>query len=141
MPNDINPAAQAIAGAIGGAAFWGFIAIIVVAAIGFQAFKHRETQRTIREMVERGQTVDPQTVARLFEMNQPPPANPHGLLIGGLVMLCIGVGFALMGFFISLDHPEARNPMLGVACLIGMIGVPLLIASAVTGKRKGAPDQ
>lgn len=141
MPSDINPTVQAMAGAIGGAAFWMFIAVIVAVAVAAQAFKHRETQRTIRQMIESGQAIDPQVLARMFEANQPPPANPQGLLIGGLVMICIGIGLALMGFFISLDHHEALHPMLGVGCLVGFIGVPLLIASFAVPKRKGAPDQ
>jgi hypothetical protein len=127
-----------LATAIGGAAFWLFIAIIVVAAVLNQTLKHRETQKTIRQAIDKGQVLDPATLERLLEANRPPPPNRTGFAAGGLILVCIGAGFALMGWFVSMDQPGTFHVFLGIGCLIAMIGVPLLILSAFVGKRNGA---
>ncbi|HEY5410886.1 MAG TPA: DUF6249 domain-containing protein [Caulobacteraceae bacterium] len=131
------PPAGPFSAAIGAAAFWMFIAIVVAVSILSQALKHRETQKTIRQAIDKGQTLDPATVTRMLEANGPPPPSRIGFIAGGLVLVGIGVGFALMGMFVSMQDPRALYPMLGLACLITMIGVPLLIASFFVGKRNG----
>jgi hypothetical protein len=127
-----------LATAIGGAAFWLFIAIIVVAAVLNQTLKHRETQKTIRQAIEKGQTLDPATLERLLQANGPPPPNRTGFAAGGLILVCIGIGFALMGWFVSGNDSQTFRVFLGIGSLIGMIGVPLLILSAFIRKRNGA---
>ncbi len=133
-PADYSP----LAAAVGGAAFWLFIAVVVVASVIGQAFRHRETQKTIRQAIERGQTLDPQTLERLLAADRPPPPNRTGLAIGGLVMVCLGGGVALMGWFGSHNNPEMFYQARGGGALIAMIGVPLLIASAFMRGRGGA---
>ena len=127
--------------AVGAAAFWAFVAVCVAAGAAQSIFRHRETQRTIRQAIESGQTLDPATLERLLQGNapapQPAPQTRFGLITGGIVMLCIGAGLAIMGWFISLDQPGAFHPMLGVGSLVGLIGVGLLVASRFAG-RSGA---
>jgi hypothetical protein len=122
-------------------AFWTFVAICVVAGAASSVMRNRETQKTIRQAIEKGQTLDPATLERLLQTNAPPPsAAPQtrfGLITGGLVMVCVGVGLAVMGWFISLDKPEAFHPMLGVGSLVGLIGVALLVSSAFVAKSNG----
>ncbi len=124
--------------AVGAAAFWAFVAICVAAGAAQAIFRNRETQKTIRLAIEKGQTLDPATLERLLQGSSPAPApapqTRFGLITGGLVMLCIGVGLAVMGWFISLDQPGAFHPMLGVGSLVGLIGVGLLIASRFAGR-------
>jgi hypothetical protein len=130
MPNDITAA-------VGAGAFWAFISICVIAGVASGIFRHRETQKTIRQAIERGQTLDPETMDRLIRSNRPPPANPAGFLVGGIVLIFLGAGLAIMGWFISLQSHEAFYPMLGVGSLLGLLGLSLLVAGAVVGKKKG----
>ena len=131
-----------ITAAVGAAAFWAFVAVCVAAGAAQAIFRNRETQKTIRLAIEKGQTLDPATLERLLQGHVPAtPAAPQarfGLITGGIVMLCIGIGLAVMGWFISLDQPEAFHPMLGVGCLVGLIGVALLIASRFAVKPNGS---
>ncbi len=129
--------------AVGAAAFWAFVAVCVAAGAAQAIFRNRETQKTIRQAIDKGQTLDPETLDRLLRGATPtsaPAAAPQtrfGFIAGGLIMLCIGIGLAVMGWFISLDQPGAFHPMLGVGSLVGLIGVALLITSAFAGRQNG----
>ena len=131
-----------LAAAIAPAAFWMFVAIVVAASVAGSAFRYRETQKTIRQAIEKGQTLDPATLERLMHGGSPPTQSPaqtrFGFIVGGVIMLCIGAGLAVMGWFISLTNHQPVYPMLGVGALVGMIGVGLLIASAFASGRDGA---
>jgi Domain of unknown function (DUF6249) len=135
MPYDIAPA-------VGAAAFWMFVAVCVVAGAWGSISRNRESQKTIRQAIDKGQTLDPQTIERLLHSNRPPPPNPAGFLVGGLVLICIGVGLPVMGWFIQLGGGQnsggAFYPMIGVGCLVGLLGVALLIASVLVRKPNGA---
>ena len=135
MPHEMTAAAGAIA-------FWAFVAVCVAAAAAQAIFRNRETQKTIRLAIEKGQTLDPATLERLLQgagpATPPAPQARFGLITGGIVMLSIGVGLAVMGWFISLDQPGAFHPMLGVGSLVGLIGVALLIASRFAGRSSPA---
>jgi hypothetical protein len=135
MPYDITAA-------VGAAAFWGFVAVCVIAGVASSVIRNRETQKTIRQAIERGQTLDPATLERLMHGATPAGQTPaqarFGFIAGGIIMLCIGAGLAVMGWFISLQSHDAFYPMLGVGSLVGLIGVGLLIASVFAGKGDGA---
>jgi len=136
--------------AVGAASFWAFVAVCVAAGAAQAIFRNREAQKTIRQAIDKGQTLDAETLERLLRGNGPlgapgagagpgpAPQTRFGFIAGGLIMLCIGIGLAVMGWFISLDQPGAFHPMLGVGCLVGLIGVALLITSAFAGKSNGA---
>ena len=130
-----------IAGAAGAVAFWMFIAVCVVAGAWGGISRNRENQKTIRQAIEKGQQLDPQTLERLLQGNRPPPADPNGFLVGGLVLFCIAIGLPVMGYFISLsDSPHSEGafyPMVGVGCLVGLLGVALLIASVLVRRSNG----
>lgn len=132
-----------IAPAVGAVAFWTFVAVCVVAGAWSSIARNRENQRTIRQAIESGQTLSPEVLDRLMRSNKPPPADPFGLVIGGLVLLFCGVGLAVMGWFISLGQPGSGGqpgafyPMLGVGCLVGLLGVALLVARVFVRKRNG----
>lgn len=132
-----------LAAAVAPAAFWAFVAICVVSGVVSSVMRNRETQKTIRQAIEKGQTLDPETLERLMHGGVMPEAQPasqtrFGFIAGGIIMLCIGAGLAVMGWFISLNGHDSFYPMLGVGCLVGMIGVGLLIASLFAGGRNGA---
>jgi hypothetical protein len=126
MPNDI-------AAAVGAASFWLFVAIVVVAGVMSSVLRHRETQKTIRQVIEKGQTLDPQTLERLLQSGRPPqaPLSRTPFLIGGIMMLAIGGGLALIGWFQSHSDPSQIYVGLGVGSLLGLLGVGLMLASLV----------
>ena len=134
MPYDITAA-------VGAASFWAFVAVCVIAGVASSVIRNRETQKTIRQAIEKGQTLDPATLDRLLHGGtpaaQPAGQTRFGMITGGLIMLCIGAGLGVMGWFISFNKQEAFYPMLGVAFLVGMIGVGLLISSAFVSKSNG----
>jgi len=118
--------------------FWMFLAIVVVAAISVQFLKLRESQKTIRQAIERGQPLDDETVSRLLAASRAPPPTPRGLAFIGLLFVCLGVGMALLGWFGSLDQPSMLHQALGVAALLCMLGVPFLVGGLVASRRDGA---
>jgi hypothetical protein len=117
--------------------FWLFIAVVVVAGIANGAFRHYQTQLTIRKAIESGQSLDPQTLDRLYESERPKGPPPGtGLMVGGVVMLAIGAGLALMGWFMSQTRPADLWQGLGAGCLVGLIGAGLLTSSLLVGNAK-----
>ena len=126
-----------ITAAVGAGAFWAFVAVCVIAGVASSVIRHREAQKTIRQAIERGQSLDPETMERLLQVNRPPPANPAGFLVGGIILMFLGAGLALMGWLVSLQSHDAFFPMLGVGSLVGLLGLSLLVAGVVVGKKKG----
>ena len=116
--------------AVAAAAFWGFVAVVVVAKIWREIVFRRETETTIRLAIEKGQNLDPVMVEKL--LHQQPSRGPEGLLVGGAVTLAAGVGLPIMGYFISLSgDKEAFYPLIGVGILVSLIGATLLILSRI----------
>jgi hypothetical protein len=109
--------------------FWLFIAAIAVAGISAQFFKHRETQKTIRQAIDKGQALDADTLSQLVAATSPPVPNRRGLVFVGVLLLCIGVGIGLIGWFGSFDKPEMLHQGLGAASLVCLLGLPFLIAA------------
>jgi hypothetical protein len=124
-----------IGAAIGAASFWMFIAAIVVASIAGKSFRHHETQKTIRQAIERGQSLDPQTLDRLMESTtQKGPPPRAGFLVGGMIMLAIGAGLAAIGWASAQVHPDQLYQGLGAGALVGLIGVALIAAGLLIGR-------
>jgi hypothetical protein len=114
--------------AVAAAAFWGFVAVVVVAKIWREIVFRRETETTIRLAIEKGQNLDPVMVEKL--LRQQPSGSPDALLLGGAVTLAAGVGLPIMGYFISLSgDTDAFYPLIGVGILVSLIGLTLLILS------------
>jgi amino acid transporter len=124
-----------IGAAVGAAAFWMFIAIVATAGVAGAAFRHHETQKTIRKAIESGQSLDPETLDRLLRSNRPSGPPPRaGFLVGGILMLAIGVGIALIGWFTAQTDPRQLYPGLGAGSLVGLIGLALLLCGLLIGR-------
>jgi hypothetical protein len=115
-----------IAAAVGAVAFWGFVAVAAVASIVRGAFRHHETQKTIRTAIESGQTLDPQTLERLLQSGRIP--DRRAFLVGGVLMLAIGVGLALAGGFMAHTDPRQLYQGLGAGSIVGLIGLGLIVS-------------
>ena len=114
--------------------FWMFIAVVVVAGIANGAFRHYQTQLTIRKAIEAGQALDPQALERLLETERPKAAQRQGLIVGGILMLCIGGGLALIGWFMSQSRAADLWQGLGVGSLVGLIGLGLLVSGLLVDR-------
>lgn len=108
-------------------AFWGFLAVIVVAGIWY-AMRERELQHeTLRRMIESGQPVDQSLMDELLGGSK--RSLGRDLRLSGIIVLFVAPGVALAGWLISLEADEWLFPMLGAAALVGCVGVGLLVAS------------
>jgi uncharacterized BrkB/YihY/UPF0761 family membrane protein len=126
-----------IAAAVAAASFWIFVAVVAMAGMASAAFRHHDTQKTIRQAIEKGQTLDPETLDRLVQSGRPPKPSRAGLMFGGIMMLAIAGGLALMGVLGASANPASLSQGLGVASIVGMIGVGLLLAYFVLPRGPG----
>jgi hypothetical protein len=117
-----------IGGGLAAMAFWGFIAAVVVGGMWY-AIREREAQHeTLRRIIESGQPVDQALMDKVLGGDR---VVHRDLKIGGLIVLFVAPGLAVLGWFISFVAEEALMPLLGVAALVAFVGVGLLIASKV----------
>ena len=124
-------------GAVAAVAFWTFVAIAVVASVWKDFASKRESERTIRAAIEKGQQLDPALVEKMLQPRKKEDSRDsgQGLLTGGLVTLAVGLGLPVMGYFISLSgNTDALYVLTGVGALVGMIGVALLVAYRLAPK-------
>ena len=109
-----------------------WVAIVLIVAItGLRRFlTERERQRTLRAVLERGQSLDPQLLQKLVA-RQERPRTREGLLVGGITTMGAGIGLAVFGLVLGSRHgdPEALSPLLGVGAMVFCIGLALLVAS------------
>jgi hypothetical protein len=124
-----------ITAAVGAASFWMFIAVVVAAGVAGAAFRHHETQKTIRKAIESGQSLDPATLDRLLRATRssgPPPRA--GFLAGGIIMLAVGAGLGVIGWATSQTHPDQLYPGLGAGAMVGFIGLALLLCGLLINR-------
>lgn len=117
--------------------FWIAIVIIVIVSATRRYLVERERQRTLRTALERGQQVDPALLQNIVARPVPPHSSA-GLQSGGIIMIALGFGLAVMGYCISLADPsdhDARLPMLGVGLLVASMGAGMLVASRFARQR------
>ena len=115
-----------------GAAFWVFVACVVVAGIWYAHARNKETQKTIRLAIEKDMPLDEALVDRLFARES---GNPEDYYIGGIICLAIALGLPVMGYFIGRIAPEAFYPIAGAAVLLGLIGISLLLCGMLIARR------
>jgi Domain of unknown function (DUF6249) len=124
-------------------AFILFLAVAAVAGIVADYKKRALAVEPLRAAIERGQPLDPQLIERLMAPeSRNEPLNPVHLRVGGITTIAIGVGVAILAFFLAQLVPVAFYPVLGGAALVVCTGVGLLISARVEerqGKRQGTP--
>lgn len=107
--------------------FWLFIAAAVVGGIWDGIRKREAEHETLRRMIESGKEPDPELLNKLLGHKKAPERD---LKVGGLIVIFVAPGLALMGWVIGLSKPDAFMPLLGVAGLVGFVGIGLLTAAA-----------
>ncbi len=119
---------MSVAAGLGALGFWLFIAAVVVAGIWFDAKKREMQQETLRRVVESGQQLDPELIDRMLANNADKERPDRDLKVGGIITLSVAVGLAIFGYFLGKLDGKAFSVLLGIALLVGFIGLGLLLA-------------
>jgi hypothetical protein len=139
---------NALAEAIVAAAFWIFVTVCAYAGIKYDFRKRQLAMESLRAAIEHGQPLEPAVVERILARHSGADAEdaqdlaPY-LQIGGIITIASGVGICIAAFFVGLQFPIAKLPMLGAGALAVCVGVGLLVAARVLGRhgpRRGSPD-
>ena len=107
----------------GAVAFWMFIAAVSVAGTISGFMSNRETQKTIRQALERGEDLDPRMLDRLLGRE---PDSPSKRIFNGVVTLAVGLGIGVIGVFIGIDEGEPVWVIVGAGILVILIGAAIL---------------
>jgi hypothetical protein len=105
--------------------------------------REQERQKTLRAFAERGQTLDPETMKRLFPGSEIPadqrPDSPQsvvrGLMIGGVVTAFVSVGLLIAAQVIGHLAEEARWGLSGASAIVGFTGLGLLTAAYLLNRQ------
>ena len=119
------------AAGLGALGFWLFIAAVVVAGIWFDVRRRETEQETLRRVVESGQTIDSAVIDKLLKVGGGQSRTDRDLKVSGLIVIFLAPGIAILGWFLAKLQPELMSVMLGVAILLGLLGIGLLVAGKV----------
>lgn len=109
---------------LGAAAFWMFVAVVIAAAIWRKTTLQREALATVRLAIEKGVPFDPAVLDTVLKER---PEKSSGMLTGAMTTIAAGIGLGMMGGFLKAGgEPQALFPLVGVGCLVMLIGVALL---------------
>lgn len=113
--------------------FWGFIAAVAVAAIWAENRKREARHETLRRMLESGQPIDQDLMDKLLAASGGSGSKrlARDLKIAGLIVSFVAPGLALFGWLLGIEHGGWTLPIVGVAALVGCIGIGLLAAAMV----------
>jgi hypothetical protein len=121
------------------------IASVLIAIISSSQKKNQAKLDLLRTAMERGVTLNPELIDKVMHPNKTavgkqPLSRGEGARIAGIVVIAFAVGYAIFAFFIGIVAPEARLPMVGVACLILCVGIGLLVVSRVLRSERSVSD-
>jgi Domain of unknown function (DUF6249) len=117
-------------------AFWVFLTVSAYAAIKYDFRKRQLAMESLRAAIERGQPLEPAVVEQILDRHSGSAGDdaqdlaPY-LRIGGVITIAGGVGVFIAAFFVGLQFPIAKLPMLGTGVLAVCIGVGLLVAARI----------
>ena len=120
-----------VAAGLGALGFWIFIGAIVVAGIWFDVRRRESQQETLRRVVESGKPVDSAMIDKLVKAGGVQSRTDRDLTVSGLIVIFLAPGIAVLGWFLAKLRPEVMSVMLGVAILLGLLGIGLLVAGKV----------
>jgi len=120
-----------VAAGLGALGFWLFIGAIVVAGIWFDVRRRESEQETLRRVVESGQTIDSAVIDKLLKVGGGQSRTDRDLKVSGLIVIFLAPGIAILGWFLAKLQPQVMSVMLGVAILLGLLGIGLLVAGKV----------
>lgn len=123
-------------------AFWGFLAAVVVGGIWYDIRKKEAQQETIRRLFESGQPIDEKMMDKLLASGVDKSDRlDRAFKLTALIMLPTAVGLAIFGMVLGMAYPEAQLPLLGVAALVGCIGLGFFGAAKVARRWYESEEQ
>jgi Domain of unknown function (DUF6249) len=136
---------MAIGNAIAVAATLLAIAGVLIAIITSTQKNNQAKLDFLRNAMERGVELNPELIDKVMHPNKTAAGKRalprgQGARVAGILVIAFGVGYAVFAFFIAVISPDARLPMLGVACMIGCIGIGLLVVSKVLRSEPSVTD-
>jgi hypothetical protein len=136
---------MAIGNAIAVAATLLAIAGVLIALITSSQKKNQARLEFLRSAMERGVELNPELIDKVMHPSKSAAARQafprgHGARVAGILVIAFGVGYAILACLIAIGSPDARLPMLGVACLFACIGVGLLVVSRVLRSERNVTD-
>lgn len=111
-------------------AFWGFLSVAVIAGI-WESIRKRDAQHeTVRRMIESGQPLNQEVLDILVSISKGGNRRlDRDFKITALYILPVAVGMAMFGLILGAQKPQILGPLLGVAALLGCLGIGFWIAS------------
>ena len=119
---------EGVAAGLGAMAFWLFIAAVVVAGIWNDVRKRESQQETLRRVVESGQKLDKAVLDQLMSAGGSKDLA-RDLKVAGLIVIFVSPGLAILGWFLEKVDESILPVLIGVAGLVGFVGIGLLVAA------------
>lgn len=110
--------------------FWMFLAAVVVGGIWSDLRKRESQQETLRRVVESGQTLDLAVIDKMISSGAKHENTDKELKVAGIIVMFAAFGLVILGWGLSQLREDLFTTMLGVAGMVGMVGIGLY----VTGK-------
>jgi hypothetical protein len=111
--------------------FWIFIGACVVAGVWEDVRRKEAEHETLWRLAESGKPLDDVLLNRVLRTDR---RSDRDLKVAGLITLSVAAGLLVLGFFLSFRSEDALLPLIGVAGLVGCIGLGLLYASRVVAE-------
>ena len=116
-------------------AFWGFVAVAVLAGV-WNGIRKRDAQHeTVRRLIESGQTIDQELLEKLALVSGDESRRPdREFHITGLWVLPVAVGMAIFALILGQAEPDALFPLLGVSALLACLGIGWMVAGKIVAR-------
>ena len=131
-----------IGAGLGALAFWGFLAAVVVAGVWYDLRRRQAQQETLREIVRRGDALDPAMIDRLLaHRGDGGQETARDLKIAAVITLSVAPGLVLLGLVLAAVADPILLPILAaVAGLVGFIAIGLFVAARIAADPPGTSD-
>jgi predicted hotdog family 3-hydroxylacyl-ACP dehydratase len=106
-------------------AFWAALAVTVVAIAVTGYFGRMQSERTIRQAIEKGLLTDAGAIERLRRSGLP---WAQRLTVIAIIVLFGAAGLAVFALSLLGDDAEAAPPLLGIAAFVAFVGAGMFVA-------------
>lgn len=116
-------------------AFWGFVAVCVVAGV-WNGIRKRDAQHeTVRRLIESGQPIDETLLEKLSLASEGgTERHDRAFYVTGLWLLPSAVGLAVFALILGNLEPDAVPPILGASAMVACIGIGALVAGRIAAR-------
>ena len=121
-------------------AFWGFVAVAVVAGIWDNVRKRETKHETVRRLLEEGKDIDPKLIEKILDLDGKRQLD-QDFKVTALWVLPVAIGLAALGVIIGIQYPVVFGPILGASGLLFCMGFGFLYASNVVTDRRDKEEK